>query len=54
MHTASIAQIVEHGGWRVGCAERFVVGDVDPTSGDIGLARGQDGAGRVVAMEPLG
>jgi hypothetical protein len=34
--------------------EGFVVGDVYPTSGDIGIADGEDGDGGIIAMEPLG
>ena len=53
MFAASIARIVEHRRRRRCAAERLVVGDIDPTSGDIGLAGGQDRDGCVVAVEPL-
>jgi hypothetical protein len=54
MLAASIPRIVEHRRRRAGSTKGFVVGDVDPTSGDVGLAGGKDGDGGVIAVEPLG
>ena len=51
---ASIPRIVEYRRRWTGPAKGFVVGDVHPTSGDIGLAGGKDGDGGVIAVEPLG
>ncbi len=54
MLAAAIARVIEHRSRRAGAAEGLVVANVDPTSPSVGLARGQNRHGRVIAMEPLG
>jgi hypothetical protein len=54
MLAASVARVVEQRRRRTGAGEWPVIAHVDPQSGGIGLALGQDRHGGVVAMQSLG
>lgn len=50
MFAAPVAGIVEQRGGRIGTREWSVVVNIHPEPGDIGLAPGHHGDGRIVAM----
>ena len=54
MIAAAIAGVIEHRRRRPRAAERLIVEDVNPTSGDIGLALGENRDGGVVPVETFG